>query len=197
MPATDSAPKGGAKKNKNKNTSGSQGFGRQKFIIQLKVPSGSTIGVIRPGVQGLMKAGILESLDTLTGIVQSETIPKAEGKKADAAGKGFMADPEAVAKMFTMVDKIAVHVVREPRLLPVPTQEDLDAYNAEHEDAPLEDPDDLREDRAYVDYVDEMDKMFIMQYVVGGSADLAKFRKESKTALGGILAGQADEDQTE
>lgn len=178
-----------------------KGFGSswKKPLIDLDLPSGERCQVKRPGVQGLIKAGVLHSLDTLTSIVQNETIPKAEGKPSTNV-EAIVNDPAKFNKMMETVDKIVCHVVTQPKVLsnlrPVLDENkqpktDIDG-DPLFEDIPEEDRD---PDAVYVDYIDSIDKMFIMNFAVGGSADLAEFRAQTEASLGGVSPGPQHEDE--
>lgn len=184
MPATTKKPQDHKPKAKG-------GFGRKK-LSYIDVPSGSTIGVVRPGVQGLVRAGILESFDQLTAIVSSEVIPAAEGqprnKLVDA--RTLLKDPDKIKQATEMMDKIVMFVVEDPKLAPSPTL-------TEEDKAAGKTIDDLyEEDVAYIDYVEDEDKAFIMNYVLGGTSDLARFREESAEVMGDLSDVQVSEQGT-
>lgn len=169
-------------------------------VSDLDLPSGDTCQVRRVGVEKLMKEGLLHSMDTLTSVVSSETIPKAEGK-APLDIKTMTDDPEKFDAMMEMVDKIVCLVVTEPKVLNhrVPI---LDAKGEPIKDdndkvVTRELPDEERdEDAVYADYIDLQDRIFIMNFAVGGSADLQQFRKATATPLGSIPDGQAAQNET-
>lgn len=191
MPATPTADK--AKKKPQDRKPKQNAFGR-KQVFDLEVPSGSVIKVTRPGLQGLIKAGIVDSFDQLTAIVQGETIPKAEGRPTvdvQKIVKETKDDPERIGKMMEMMDKIVQHVVVEPRLHDTPVLSDEDKAEGKTIDD-IRDP-----ELAYLDYVDDQDKAFIMTVAMGGSTDLERFRAESEAALGSVPAGEAAADTTE
>lgn len=184
-------------------------------LFDLELPSGEVAQVRRPGVQGLMKRGVLHSLDSLTAIVQTETIPKAEGKPLpkEKSAEAIANDPEKFQKMMDTVDKIVCFVVTNPKVVtnlepvldeegqPVlkdgePVTRELtddekidrkDVWDQEHPELPL----------VYVDWIDAVDKMFIMNFAVGGSADLAQFRKDTEALVGGVQPSEATEDAAE
>lgn len=161
MPSSKKSPqdhKFAANKWKNKNT-------------ELECPSGQWCLVRRPGIQGLIKNGVLHSIDQLTALVQTETIPKAEGRPQVSA-EALMADPKKIESALEMMDKIVMFTVIEPKLHPVPAND--------------EDRDD---DLVYIDDVELDDKSFIMNFAVGGSADLQRFREESALSLGSVPHG--------
>lgn len=187
MPVTPSKAKKPTDRKTPKNDS-RPGFGR-RAVFPLDLPSGYTVQVKRPGVQGLMKAGILESLDSLTSIVQSETIPKAEGKpQVDV--KKIMDDPEQLKSMLSMMDKIVLFCVVEPKLSPKPIVTDADSNVVE--DPTDEQLDAARsDDEQYVDLVDDEDKTYIMNFALGGAKDLATFRQATEEALASSHDGEA------
>lgn len=175
---------------------GKKAWGNQ--LIDLEVPSGELVQVRRPGMQGLIKAGVLHSMDALTGIVQSETIPKAEGKP-EVDAQALMKDPDKLALVLDQVDKILLYCVVQPKLVePFRLDEDdKDGFARDDAGNRIDLPLEEREpDIIYTDYVDIDDKMFIMNFALGGSRDLEAFREESKKALGGIPAGEAAEKPT-
>jgi hypothetical protein len=174
MPATP--PK--AKKPQDKKPKSSFGK-RQAYPIRL--PSGSQIEVLRPGVQGLTKAGVIESFDSLTMIVQGETLPKAQGMPVvdvQKATREAGADPKKVQEMLDIMDRICMYVVVTPKLHPTPVL-------TEEQKADGKTIDDITDpELAYIDYVDAEDKAFIMNVAMGGTTDLAAFRTQSKEAVG-------------
>jgi hypothetical protein len=179
-------------------------------LHDLELPSGEICQVKRPGVQGLIKAGVLHSLDTLTSIVQTETIPRAEGKPVPKEKdiESIVNDPEKFSTMMETVDKIVLHVVTQPKLVTnlvnVWEVEPVLADNGivitagipklDDNDKPVlrELEDDERDpDVVYVDYVDAMDKMYIMNFAVGGSANLTDFREKTSASVGSVPAREA------
>lgn len=160
---------------------------RKNKFHDLELPSGETCQVRRPGVQGLIRAGVLNSLDQLTSIVATETIPAAEGRpKIDPKEVVKNIDPAKLNEMMQIIDDIAIYCVRDPEILPAPQPDPRDG--AERVEGVIYESD--REDELlYVDEIPEQDKMYIMQFAMGASADLERFRAESAAALGGAHAG--------
>lgn len=142
----------------------------------LELPSGALAKVKRPGLQGLMKAGILDDLDTLTAAVVNETIPTSEGTRGQK--KPPKTDPKAIADALEAVDKIVCYVVVEPRVL---------SSNGD-DGEPI--PEDERDpDEYYADDVDIEDKSFIVAFAMGASSSLDDFRASTASAVGGVPAG--------
>lgn len=144
-----------------------------EILVDLECPSGQLCQVRRLGANGLMRAGLLDSLDSLTGLVQTEHIDRVkrgESTEVDTeAVKALVANKDKLEEAFLLADKVVIACVAQPELTPVP-----------------EDPDAPRDpELVYVDAVDLVDKMFIFQFVMGGSQDLQQFR----TGLGKTMAG--------
>lgn len=145
------------------------GLGKSAQQIELVLPSSETCLVIRPGVQGLIKAGILDNLDTLTGLVQTELIDSKDPRIKQQAVNALASRPGDLLKAMSLVDRVVCHVVKAPEV-EMPPESDSER-----------DPETL-----YADDVDLDDKMFIFQFVVGGTRDIEQFRKQSEELLGGI-----------
>lgn len=172
-----------------KNNSKKYGLGRSN-AEELLLPSGNTCLVKRPGVQGLIKAGLLDDLDSLTAIVQVDHIDANDPKKMMEAVNKMAADPSRITDALEVVDKALCFAVVAPKVFrPIRTDEDGKPVLLDGKEIPLED-DERIEGTIYSDEVDEEDKMFIFNFLVGGTRDVESFRAESKAMLGGVPAGQ-------
>jgi hypothetical protein len=156
-----------------------------------------------------MKAGILDDIDFLGQIVAGEHIPRGEGQppsqvKASVTEQmqELVQNKEGLVKAMDLMDKVLEYVVIEPRISrPVrrddagkPLLEPDPKNDGKPREIPLPD-----EEKApgviYTDMVDLVDKSFIFQFVVGGTADLATFRKEHEEALGSLATVSAVPDE--
>lgn len=142
----------------------------------LEVPSGQLCLVKRPGVQGLIQAGVLHKIDSLTALVQSKHINRVQPGAGGASVEGInvaslMEDPKALDDIMHTVDRVVCHVVVQPPVYMTPN----DVTNR-------------KPGVIYADMVDLIDKMFIFNYVVGGSSDLETFRSGLDVAVGGVEA---------
>lgn len=153
--------------------------GKGSKPIELMLPSKDEDGnhnvclVKRPGVQGLIAAGLLDSFDSLTGLVGLH-FEESEGKQALEEGvRALSENKEKLKDALDLIDKVVVFTVVEPSVLPLPDGDWL------------RDPDAL-----YIDEVDIDDKMFILNFVVGGTSDLEAFREGTEQLVGGISAGK-------
>lgn len=143
-------------------------WGSTGGLEDLEMPSGQMAQVRRPGPQGLIEAGVIHSLDALTGIVQNELIPQAEGTpKIDV--KKLMKNESALTSIIHTADRVVVHCVVQPKVEMTPN-----------------DVTSRKPGVIYADMIDLEDKMFIMQFAMGGTRDVATFREESKKAVGGV-----------
>lgn len=172
-------------------------------LQELELPSGERCQVRKPGIQGLIRAGVLHSVDTLTAIVQNETIPNAQGRPVtDIAA--VVKDADQFDKMMALVDKIVVYTVTQPQVLnsvrPIKDEQGLDKKDENDETIVEQIPDDERlegDDVVYTDWIDDMDKMYIMEFAVGGTADLQQFRSQAATSLGSLHPREAAAPATE
>lgn len=174
-----------------KSKSKSYGVGVAGKPLDLLLPSGNICLVRRPGVRGLIKAGLLDSLDSLTSLVQADLIDSKDPKKQAQAAQQLMADPDRLEEGLAMIDKAVCFSVVEPKLLR-PIQVDLrgnPVLDAEGKEIPLE-ADDRDPNALYVDDVDEEDKTFIFNFIVGGTRDIEQFRQATQGRMGGLSAGE-------
>lgn len=139
----------------------------------LEVPSGQTCLVRRPGVEGLMKAGVLQDLDSLSAIVDQKHIRRVQGKpEVDTAA--LLKDGKSLENVIHVAERITCYVVVKPEVHMTP------------DDSTRREP-----GKIYADMIDLEDKMFILNYAVGGTRDLERFRAERAEALGSV---EPDED---
>lgn len=139
-------------------------------IEDVTMPSGQLAQVMRPGVEGLIDAGILNEVDGLSGIVSAEFLAsKTVGQDGNIAK-----DAKEMLKALEVADKVALLCILQPKLHPKP------------EDGVSREP-----GRAYIDQISSEDKMFVFQYVVGGTRDIETFRAQSAAAVGNVQNGKA------
>lgn len=134
----------------------------------LEMPSGQLALVRRPGLQKLMQAGVLNNMDVLTKIVQSDHVQKTGAVGMDQI-TDLLNDPQKIDEMMRVIDKIVVYCVVQPELHMTP-----------------DDVTNRVPGRVYADQVELDDKMFIFQFAMGGTRDLDRFRKESEVAVGSL-----------
>lgn len=160
------------------------GLGRVNDGHRLQVPSGNTCLVKRPGVEGLIAAGLIDNLDQLTALVKTEHFdaldPRSKVGKKEAASIAdkLLSDLPKVKDLFGLIDRIVLHVVIKPALTPVPEPVLVDSGEVDVNGDPviLKHYPERDDSLLYVDDVDFSDKMAIFNFVVGGVNDLKPFR---------------------
>lgn len=140
----------------------------------LQVPSGQLCLVRRPGLEGLIKAGVLRNIDSLSALVGEKHIKKAKkGAPQKVNVESVMKDPKALDEILHTVDKVICHCVVKPEVHMTPN-----------------DVTSRKQGVVYADMIDINDKMFIFNFVVGGTRDLESFRGGLDESLGGLEAGE-------
>lgn len=142
-------------------------------LEDVTVPSGQLCLLRRPGLEGLIKAGVLHNVDSLTAIVEEKHIKRVKGRpggEIDAAS--LLNDPKALEDVTHVIDKIVCHVVVKPEIHRTPDDRTRRVPGV-----------------IYADMVELTDKMFIFNYAVGGTRDLEQFRGQLDAALGGLESG--------
>lgn len=147
---------------------------------KLPLPSGNVCLIRNPGLGVFIEQGLIPN--SLLPIVEKAI---GEGKGiAPKQAKELAADPEMLKDMGRLTNEVVCYCVLKPVVLPVPTK------------AQEDDPEPERDPNAlYVDELDLTDKMFIFQWVVGGTRDTERFREQSADAVA-ALADVADVDDS-
>lgn len=157
----------------------------------VRCPSGQLALVKRPGVQGLIEAGVLHDVDSLTGLVDQKHLKRVKGgAQPEINAQSLMKDPEQLERVVSVVDKVLVYVVVKPKL-------HLTYEENEHGTRKPIEVGDRKKGLVYTDQVELDDKMFIFNYAVGGTRSLERFRKLSADAVAGVDSEQDVEDEAE
>lgn len=158
--------------------------------IDLELPSGEVCLVRRPGMDILMAEGVFS--DSLLPLVQ-ESMDKARsgGSKTPAPEidtSELLKDPKKMSDIMDSYDKVVVLVVREPAVAWHKREAGMNSEGKPHfETIPESERDD---EIVYTDDIDLNDKMFIFQFVVGGSSDLASFREQLGQGVAAVSDGE-------
>lgn len=162
------------------------GSGSSSAYRDLECPSGQVALVRRPGVEALLKAGVLHDVDTLTQLVREQHIePSTTGKTTKSLAESrkeiseLLQDPSKLDNVLHTMDRILCYAVVKPEVLMTP------------DDVTRRQP-----GAVYADMVSLEDKVFIMNYAVGGSADLERFRREFDESVGRLDNVEDAEDPT-
>ena len=134
----------------------------------VELPSGNVVRSIRPGLEGFVELGMVPN--SLTAIAE------------DAIHKNKAPDPRVIAQdqvkleeTAKFMDEVFVYCVKDP----------VCAFRPE-------DPAEHDEDVLYIDDVDMEDKVFLFQFVSGGTRSVQRFREQRLADM----AALADESLT-
>ena len=185
-------------------TSARQWKKTQTGDLELKLPSGNTCLVRRLRPEAFLESGMIP--DMLSDMV-TKAIKTKKGLPPQAV-EAMTKDPAALKKGLQMMDEVLCYVVMEPDvqmppkcgvILPSsekPCNAYMDTDDDRHTDPSCADHhvymEDARdEDTLYADEVDLNDKSFIFQFVLGGTADLERFRQELQADVEPVSDGEA------
>lgn len=141
-----------------------------KAETKLQLPSGKVCLVKLVGLEPFFKQGLIPN--NLLPIV-ADALSKGKGL-SQAQTTALITDQEMIKAMLELADKVVCEVVLKPTVVMPP------------DDVSERDPATL-----YIDEVDLQDKMFIFQFVVGGTRDLETFRSEQEAAVVTLADGEA------
>lgn len=182
-------------------------------VEELEVPSGNVALVRRVGPEAFLGTGIVP--DTLTPLVD-EAVRDKKGLPPEKVAAMLEDDLDTLPAMIDMMNRVVAYAVVQPKVQNVPEciaeveikkgksvtkgvcgasvsemvhRKDEDNYHEFVE--PERDPELL-----YADEVDLQDRVFIMNFAVGGTRDLARFRSEHSESMARIsdeqdVAGKA------
>lgn len=151
----------------------------------ITLPSGATCRARRLGFQGMVDAGLLDNFDSLTAIVQTEHIgpntggiagqPKATEADVQRATAEMIANKDKMSAAIELMDRVTAYVVVEPKVwINYQLTKEADAdFDKRVEEA-------KKAEAIPVQAIGEVDKMHLLQWSMGGTADipdaLAAFR---------------------
>jgi len=173
----------------------SYGLGLEEEAYDFELPSGNVCRMKDANLQALVRGGVVDSVDQLTSLVQTEHVDRVKkGKKArhaqPAPGTGSLAglaveqrlvleimkDKKRWAVLEGVINAVVVECVVEPKVLPVPEAEMAVAHGEYVRPA-------AGHNKAYVDNVSLMDRFAIftraMTPILTGQAAMTPFREGS------------------
>lgn len=163
----------------------------------IELPSGLAVKVKNPGgLRAFIGSGLIPN--SLMGIIQ-RGLEKGSGHNVAAEiVKDGRIDEGMLRDMMSMMDNIATTVVVEPKIYPTLTESDLLEWNQQHPDDMKDFVEELRrDDRLYADELPDDDKMFLFQWVSGGTRDLETFRQQHAAGVDALPAVPSDGAPTE
>jgi hypothetical protein len=125
--------------------------------------------------------------NALMPIIRKWLTEGAEGKEVDERAMigEVLKDADHLSSLMQMFDDVTMAVVVRPKILPAPrdpeTGEILPDENRDVTDA-------FGNEVAYIDWVPFEDKSYLMNYAVGGTRDVERFRNEEES-LAAVLDG--------
>lgn len=154
--------KGKGQKNKVSSAAGWKGK-KKGGPVPLELPSGNTCLCKPIGVKAMLTMGMVPN--SLMTIVTNALEKKDEALDEAEIAELVRKDPQKLTDVFLFADAVVVHCVIEPKVLPV--LQDGEEIDYEDRDS----------DGLYIDEVDEQDKMFIMNFAMGGNREVEPFRE--------------------
>jgi hypothetical protein len=115
-----------------------------------------------PGAEEFIQMGMVPN--SLIGIIQTAA-QKGEAP-AEKELQEIMEDPKKLKDMFKFVDEVTMYCCIDPVVHPTPKKGEV-----------------LDEDLLYVNEVDLEDKMFILQFAMGGTRNLETFREQQNAGV--------------
>lgn len=182
-------------------------LGTTSAAFDFDVPSGATCRMKFVDIQDLIAAGVVDSVDQLTALVQTEHVDRVKkGKKSrnlapapGAAGAStlsglapearqvleIMRDKSRWHKLETLVNSVVVQCVIAPHVLPIPEQELSGGGVPEGYQRP-----EAGTGKLYVDEVALVDRLAVfaeaMKPLLQGQATMQPFRQGPQTPLAGL-----------
>lgn len=174
--------------------------GRQPVHVVL--PSGHVCKAVNKGMDAFLKAGKIPN--ALMPIIRA-ALAEGEGRRAKPKdiGKDALDNPEVLSAAVELADTITCECVTEPVIRPVPMRMKSELENEENPEAPENwepvplaerdfDDDQYPNGFLWVDEADLNDKIFIMNWVMGGTQDVERFREELADVVDDIQSGEGD-----
>jgi hypothetical protein len=140
----------------------------------LELPSGNVALVKPAGMEAFLSAGMIPNslLKIVTKALEAGQAQKADELDMAQIFAEIADDPAKLQSVFELADNATVYCVIEPKVNPLPQQgEDRD------------------EALLYVDEVDAEDKLFIMNFAMGGTRALEPFREATSGGVGPVPTG--------
>lgn len=188
-----SAKQSTATKESKKVASSAADFKKLKKGQLVTLPSGLSVTARRVPLSTFVRQGDVPN--PLLPIVD-EALNRGKAVEASSLMGEDGVDMDTVNSMLEMVDAVVIEALITPKVHPVPTEdEDGDPFvigenwatQAELDAAIDEARDD---DLLYIDEVDDEDKMFIFQWVLGGTGDVERFRAEAEADVASLVQKQ-------
>jgi len=153
---------------------------------ELTMPSGQTCAGRKVTVEGMIKTGMLASVDGLTAMVEKYTRKVRGGKgvpDGEVIDESIIRDAEALESLMMMVDQMIPHIVVSPVVHLHFTIQTVGKTKV----TKLIPAEDRQAGRIYTDQIELDDKMWLFNWAVGGLAAFSSFRGETRGDVGGVV----------
>lgn len=159
---------------------------------ELTLPSGQTCRARRMSIEGVIQAGLVDQLDSLTGTVDSYT-RKVKGGKGIPDGTpviddALLKDTEALTAIIGMVDNLVPHIVVSPKVVPH-WSERVVGKTKVRKLIPVAD---REPGTVYTDMIGLDDKMHLFDWALGGLEAFSSFRRDSDGAVGDVASREGN-----
>lgn len=162
---------------------------------KIKLPSGKVCLAKNPGMDVFFEQGMIPN--RLMPIVRAAI---AEGRGLPPKQVEEIAeDPEALSDILLFANRVTVHSVIQPevKMPPVWTDEDRAAGECREEQVGGVAESKRKPGVLYADMIDLDDRLFLLQWCVGGTKDLERFRGQQADAVAAVDAGEEQSVQAE
>lgn len=149
---------------------------------ELTLPSGQTCLARRLGVEGLLEVGILDNVDELTSLVDSQYLH--DGSKKQPDEPNVLKDISKIRPLLTMADKAIPHIVADP----VVVLHFVESGSSTRALTPDERADARRRTPGVVftDQIGLEDKVWLFDWAIGSLSSLRNFRKNTGSDVAGV-----------
>lgn len=130
--------------------------------FELTTPSGQRCLARDLSIETLMEMGLLDTINSLSGIVDLEVLPSAKGQPPAVDMAKIMGNAEALLRVMALVNKIVIAGVVAPEVHPIIDDEGEAVVK--------------QKGLTYVDSIPVGDRMFLFNELTGGLESLAAFR---------------------
>lgn len=189
------AKKAAAKKAapKQPTASNARDFKNRRKGMYVELPSGLVVRARRVELKTFLERGDVPNplMEIVAEAIEQGDKSKPEDMIGTDEGK---LNFDMIHDMYAMVENVVIACVVEPKVHPLPTVIDDDGEPVEKPtEEQIEDAKD--DDLVYIDEVEDEDKMFLFQWVQGGTSDLATFRQEAGASLASLAEVASSQDQ--
>lgn len=147
---------------------------------ELKLPSGQMCLARKIGMEGLLEAGILDQVDSLTALVDTEHVKKArnKGNEVDVAALVKNGGGDTLKAIITVADKAIPMIVESPvvRLHYITSGTSTRMLTADEREPGI----------IYTDQIGLEDKMFLFDWAIGDMAAMRAFRDGTTADVAGV-----------